>query len=253
MALPNFIKPDWKVPPHIVAYTSCRGGGESSPPFDSLNVAQHVGDDPQVVEQNRSKLPNFQHYHWLNQIHSDICLELPHEHSASADAKLPGADACFTSHKNQVCAVMTADCLPLLLCNAQGTKVAAVHAGWRGLANNIIEKTIDKLACDTSSMFAWLGPAISQQYFEVGADVKHSFADFPEAFMPSSNYSANQAKYLADLYAIARAKLVAMGLHNISGGEYCTYEQADLFFSHRRATHQGLSTTGRIVTSIYIS
>lgn len=248
MAEPIFIKPQWPAPGHIHAYTSCRTGGDSLPPFDTFNVAQHVGDDPHHVEFNRAKLPNNQHYHWLTQVHSDRCVELP---SHQNDPVV--ADACFTSRKNQVCAVMTADCLPILLCNTQGTIVAAVHAGWRGLANKIIENTVAHMDCADSSIIAWLGPAISQQHFEVGDEVKQTFSGFPEAFQPSVNYLSSEPKYLANLYEIARKKLNLLGVLNVSGGEYCTYAQEDLFFSHRRATHQGLSTTGRMVSSIYIT
>lgn len=247
MAEPKFIQASWSAPTNVVAYTSCRIGGSSLPPFDSFNVAQHVGDDPVTVEQNRHKLSNSQRYQWLNQTHSDVCIELPQN-----GVSVLNADACFSSQINQVCAVMTADCLPVLLCNSHGTKIAAIHAGWRGLADNIIEKTLEKMDCEPSAILAWLGPAISQLHFEVGQEVKLAFADFPEAFKPSDNYSSTQAKYLADLYAIARKKLSSLGIRHISGGEYCTYEQETLFFSHRRASHQGQKATGRMVSAIYL-
>jgi polyphenol oxidase len=245
---PYFITPNWPAPSNIQAYTSCRMGGDSLPPFDTFNVGLHVGDDRIRVEHNRGKLPHIEQYQWLTQTHSNVCIELP-----STQQSMPAADACFTAQINQVCAVMTADCLPILLCNTQGDKVAAVHAGWRGLANNIIENTIQQMNCGNQSILAWLGPAISQQYFEVGKDVKQAFAHYPDAFIPSVNFSVDEPKYLANLYAIALKKLAAIGILNVYGGDYCTYGQDDLFFSHRRATHQGLSTTGRMVTSIYIT
>lgn len=248
MAELNFIQPKWSAPSNIHAYTTCRMGGDSLPPFDTFNVAQHVGDDPLRVERNRNKLPNSDRFHWLNQTHSNVCIELPTNETCAL-----AADACFSYQKNQVCAVMTADCLPILLCNTQGSVVAAVHAGWRGLANRVIEKTIESMGCDNSSILAWLGPAISQQHFEVGEEVKQAFAEFPQAFIKSPNYSITEPKYLADLYEIAREKLSAVGVSKVSGGEYCSYKQDSLFFSHRRASHQGLNTTGRMVSAIWIA
>lgn len=247
MAEPIFILPKWSAPSHIHAYTSCRSGGESLPPFDTFNVGLHVGDDPVLVARNRNKLPNSGRFQWLNQTHSNMCVELP-----QIDTHALVADACFSYQEKQVCAVMTADCLPILLCNTQGTLVAAVHAGWRGLANRVIEQTLESMDCDNSSILAWLGPAISQQHFEVGEAVKQAFIEFPHAFVKSINYSNTEPKYLADLYEIARQKLASLGVLNVSGGEYCSYHQESLFFSHRRATHQGLKTTGRMVSAIFI-
>mgnify|MGYP003677763325 CR=1 FL=1 len=241
------LKPDWQAPTNVVAYTSCRAGGQSLPPFDSFNVAQHVGDDPDVVELNRHKLPNQQNFVWLQQVHSNLCLELPLQDNSSL-----AVDAVFTQQAMQVCAVMTADCLPILLCDKQGTRVAAVHAGWRGLADGIIENSVQQMNVSGANLLAWLGPAISQQCFEVGKEVYQVFSAYPQAFVPSANSTESEPKYLADLYAIARSKLKSLGIDNITGGDFCTYSQESLFFSHRRATHQGLNTTGRMVSAIYL-
>ena len=244
----TFIKPDWKAPANVLAYTSCRSGGASLPPFSSFNVAQHVGDNAETVESNRQKLPNYQNVVWLQQVHSHLCLELPPSQNSSL-----AVDACYTSQVMQVCAVMTADCLPILLCDNLGTRVAAIHAGWRGLADGIIENTVRQMNVSTDNLMAWLGPAISQSCFEVGAEVYQVFAAYPEAFTISLNSTLSQPKYLADLYSIARSKLKSLGINDITGGDFCTYTQESQFFSHRRATHQGLSTTGRMVTAIYLT
>ncbi|MFT2090629.1 peptidoglycan editing factor PgeF [Paraglaciecola sp. 2405UD69-4] len=254
MTLPSFIYPDWPAPKHIKAYVSTRGGGFSQAPFDSLNVAQHVNDDAAVVAKNRTLLPMYENINWLTQIHSTTCINL--------DIKQPSkieADASYSCIKNQVSAVMTADCLPLLLCDTKGTVVGAIHAGWRGLAAGVIENTLTAMGVKPSEMLVWLGPAISQSNFEVGRDVKDAFDNYPEAFVASN--LADSDKFLADLYLIARLKLQSLGVSKIFGGEFCTYEQKDLFFSHRRATHEMIATggkpshatTGRMLSAIYIS
>lgn len=243
-----FITPDWKAPANVVAYTSCRNGGLSLPPYASFNVGQHVGDNTETVELNRQKLPNHENFVWLQQVHSNLCLELPLQNPLALTA-----DACCTSKVMQVCAVMTADCLPILLCNKQGTRVAAIHAGWRGLADGILENTVQHMDVSAHDVMAWLGPAISQANFEVGAEVYDTFAAYPEAFQTSPNSTLAQPKYMADLYSIARSKLTSLGILDITGGDCCTYAQETQFFSHRRASHQGLSTTGRMVTAIYLA
>jgi copper oxidase (laccase) domain-containing protein len=218
----NYIQPNWPAPNNVKAFTSCRGKGFSLPPYDSFNLAQHVGDEPSLVNKNRQLLPNYQNFVWLNQIHSNTCIDFDINENI-ADTVFQ-ADACFSSKKNQVCAVMTADCLPILLCDKQGSCVAAVHAGWRGLADGILENTVSKMPVDTKSLMAWMGPAISQKHFEVGKEIK---------------------------------KVFALGITQVFGGDYCTYQQNELFFSHRRATYQNLSEsyfapkTGRMVSAIY--
>jgi len=250
----NYIHPEWPAPNNVKAFTSCRSGGFSQPPYDSFNIAQHVGDDKNVVNNNRQLLPNYQHFVWLNQTHSNICTDL--DLSGNVADAIIQADACFSTSKSQVCAVMTADCLPILFCDQQGSCVAAAHAGWRGLLDGVIENTVSKMPVNTSDLMAWMGPAISQRHFEVGAEIKEMFIEYPQAFKRNNDTTGN--KYFADLYYIARQKMLALGITQIFGGEYCTYQQADLFFSHRRATHQAssettqIATTGRIVSAIYL-
>jgi YfiH family protein len=250
----NYIQPNWPAPNNVRAFTSCRSEGFSQPPYDSFNLAQHVGDDKHVVNKNRLLLPNNKHFIWLKQIHSNICVDLD-MHRNDADATLQ-ADACFSKRKSQVCAVMTADCLPILLCDAQGSCVAAVHAGWRGLADGVIESTVSKMPVHPKTLMAWMGPAISQRHFEVGIEIKETFINYPQAFRINSQN--NDEKYFANLYQIAKQKMFALGITQIFGGEYCTYQQHDLFFSHRRASHQVLKksnpivATGRMVSAIYL-
>ena len=214
-----------------------------------MNVGQHVGDEQGTVSANRALLPMGQNIVWLEQTHSAVCTELSH---TDQDARqVISADASLSVQANLVCAVMTADCLPILLCNKQGTCVAAIHGGWRGLANGIIENTLKQLPCASNQLMAWLGPAISQKYFEVGADVKSAFPGHDAAFVAVGNSSEGGDKFMADIYHITRQILQINGVSAVYGGEYCSYEQADLFFSHRRATHQGLANTGRMVSCIY--
>jgi YfiH family protein len=207
------------------------------------------------VNKNRQLLPNHQNFTWLNQTHSNICIDLDMNEGLN-DAEMQ-ADACLSSKKKQVCAVMTADCLPILFCDQQGTCVAAVHAGWRGLADGVIENTVSKMPVNPKQLIAWMGPAISQRHFEVGKEIKETFINYPQAFR--QNNQTTEDKYFADLYYIAKQKMEALGIIPIFGGEYCTYKQADLFFSHRRATHQAsnteipMATTGRIVSAIYLT
>ncbi|WP_289031770.1 peptidoglycan editing factor PgeF [uncultured Paraglaciecola sp.] len=249
MSLPLFIYPDWPAPKNIKAYVSTRIGGFSQPPFNSLNVAKHVNDDELIVDKNRDLLPNHENITWLIQTHSTNCVNLDLPQPTTIEA-----DASFSRNKNQVCGVMTADCLPLLLCDIKGEVVAAVHAGWRGLAAGIIENSIAAMKVNPADIMAWLGPAISQGNFEVGEDVKEAFLQYPQAFI-SSHASG---KYLLDLYLIAKQKLANYGIDKVYGGNFCTYRQSDLFFSHRRATHELDSTdkmpvtTGRMVSAVYI-
>lgn len=228
---------------------STRVGGFSKSPFNSLNVAKHVSDDELIVDKNRDLLPNHENITWLTQTHSTTCVNLDIPQPLNIEA-----DASYSSIKNQVCGVMTADCLPLLFCDVKGEIVAAVHAGWRGLAGGVIENTIAAINVDSSNIMAWLGPAISQANFEVSKDVKDAFYQYPQAFISSHV----NGKYLLDLYLIAKQKLSACGINKVYGGGFCTYQQSDLFFSHRRTTHNlsigdiGPATTGRMVSAIYI-
>ncbi|XWY19370.1 peptidoglycan editing factor PgeF [Bisgaard Taxon 45] len=241
----DVIKPNWSAPQHVRAFSTLTSGGYSLPPYASLNLGDHVGDDPNTVKRNRTllvealKLPQFPLF--LNQIHSTRVLSLP------TTGQNRDADAVYTHQANQVCLVMTADCLPVLLTHSEGNEVAAVHAGWRGLCHGILERTVEKFQAPTDQLMAWLGPAISQPYFQVGKEVREQFiAQDPDAacaFLPDPVVAE---KYLADLYLLATQRLNKLGITQVSGGDYCTFAQKEQFFSYRREQQ-----TGRMATLIW--
>lgn len=241
-----FIEPNWPAPSHIKAYTTLRSGGLSAAPYNSFNLAQHVGDHPEHVNQNRNLLKKELHLPndpvWIQQIHSTQVV------AATFENRNKEADASFSNQANQICIVLTADCLPILLCDRHGTQIAAVHAGWRGLAHGIIEETLNSMTVPGHDLLAWLGPAISQPHFEVGHEVRELFLKaHPEAeiaFIPSPNQ-----RWLADIYTLARIRLKKWGVAAIYGGDYCTYAEKENFFSYRRDGDK----TGRMATLIYIS
>jgi len=206
-----------------------RSGGVSTGPFAGLNLADHVGDEPSLVVRNRAllcaRLDLPAEPHWLRQVHGRRVVD------ASRDSRDCRADAVIATGPGEVCAVLTADCLPLLLCDAAGTRVAVVHAGWRGLAKGIIEAAIARLAVPPREVLCWLGPAIGPQAFEVGAEVRAHFLaqgseDTKAAFVPVPG-----GKWLANLYALARERLHACGSDRVWGGGLCTYSDPERFGS----------------------
>lgn len=241
----NLLIPDWPMPANVRAVCSTRVGGVSTGCYASLNLGDHVGDTPDIVITNRlryqqsAQMPSAPV--WLQQVHGTHVLAV-----TSQSISGQHADASFTRDPGVVCTVMTADCLPLLLCDSAGTQVAAVHAGWRGLCDGIIEKTVHQFENPTE-VIAYLGPAISQTAFEVGAEVRAAFmAVAPEAeqaFMPGA-----AGKWQADLYLLARQRLHSAGVSQIYGGNFCTYLQSELFFSYRRD-----GQTGRMASSIWLA
>ena len=244
MALPEHcIVPDWPAPANVKALQTTRHGGVSAAPYDTLNLGMHVGDNPQAVARNRQLLEPLVPSEpvWLEQVHGTVVA------NADAASCRVQADACIARHRGAVCVVMTADCLPILLCDEAGTVVAAVHAGWKGLAAGVIEATVNAMEVAPHRLIAWLGPAIGQEAFEVGAEVRAAFiahqARAAEAFVAHGG----QGKYHADLYLLARQRLEALGIRKASGGNYCTYRQKDKFFSYRRD-----GVTGRMGTFIWL-
>jgi len=240
----NWIEPNWPAPAGIRAVTTLRNGGYSQQPFDSLNLGDHVGDDPIAVMRNRQLLRQALNLPsepaWLAQIHGTKVVD------AGTVTKGHKADALFSRIPGQVCAVLTADCLPLLLCNQTGDRVAAVHAGWRGLADGVIEATLNQLAVPGSEIIAWLGPAIGAACFEVGTEVRDTFIQHsPEA---EAAFTPNRpGHWLADIYLLARQRLKACGVTSVWGGEYCTVTDKERFYSYRRD-----GQTGRMATLIWI-
>ena len=241
MTIP-IIRPDWPAPPGIRAASTLRVGGASSGPFASLNLGLHVGDDPDCVRENRRilakdlALPSAPS--WLNQVHGNRCI-------AAGFTGTPEADASWTDRPGIVCAVMTADCLPILMCKRDGSAVAAVHAGWKGLANGVIDATLATL--NSTDILAWLGPAIGPDGFEVGAEVRDIFVNQDLALTAAFRAQPGN-RFLADIYRIGRATLTRLGVSpdNIHGGGWCTHGQAAEFFSYRRD-----GVTGRMASLIW--
>lgn len=238
------IIPDWEVPARVIAFSTTRSGGVSEGDYHSLNLALHVEDDPQHVQTNRQHLimdlglP--QQPEWLLQTHSTRVILL--DQQAERDG-----DAAVTSTPAQIAAVLTADCLPVLMCNRRGSEVAAVHAGWRGLLNGILEQTLMSMQSSAEDVLAWLGPAIGAQQFEVGDEVRQAFLHKDPELEPCFAHT-RPGHYLADLYAIARFRLKRQGVESVSGGEYCTFSEPELFYSYRRQPR-----TGRQASLIYIN
>ncbi|OHC65725.1 MAG: hypothetical protein A2045_09785 [Rhodocyclales bacterium GWA2_65_20] len=238
----DLITPDWPAPPRVRALATTRGGGHGSGAYDSFNLASHVGDDPLAVAANRQllrgRLPVAPV--WLDQVHGVRCVDVA---SAGDGAQ---ADAGFARTPAQACAVLTADCLPLLLCDDAGTVVAAAHAGWRGLAAGVVEAAVAALQVPGPRLMAWLGPAIGPAAFEVGDEVRAVFLQQDRgadaAFVPHGT-----GKWLCDLGALARRRLLRLGVERIHGGGYCTYTQRERFFSYRRD-----GVTGRMATLVWL-
>ena len=230
------ITPDWPAPGRVQAFSTTRSGGQSQAPYDSLNLAQHVGDNGVDVLANRERLKQSEGYiaepAWLDQVHGCDVVN-------AEDCLTPiSADASLSLIPNKVCVVMTADCLPVLFCDKQGRAVAAAHAGWRGLAGGVLEATLrrlcDELACSPSQILAWLGPAIGPSAFEVGDEVRNAFMS--QHAVSSAFTAVRTGHWLMDIYAVARARLgvAGVGVGDITGGEYCTFSDEAHFFSYRR-------------------
>jgi YfiH family protein len=243
----HWLVPDWPAPERVKAISTTRQGGFSQYPFNNMNLGDHVNDNSAIVRKNRRHLKkslNLQNEPlWLTQIHSNKV--------SNADAENPEitADASVSSQPGNVCAVMTADCLPVLFCNKNATTVAAAHAGWRGLEQGILEKTVAVMdEEDAEQIMAWLGPAIGPKAFEVGGEVRAAFVDRqPEAEAAFVKQNTDEDKWLADIYLLARLRLTAIGIKAIYGGGYCTYKDSEKFFSFRRD-----GETGRMASLIWI-
>lgn len=236
--------PDWPAPANVRAVCSTRNGGCSTGVYASLNLGNHVADNAEQVAENRRRYQQLAKMPaapvWLNQVHGTAV-------SVLSKTSVPDdtADASVTCEQGVVATVMTADCLPLLLCDKAGTQVAAVHAGWRGLCDGVIEATLAHFS-KPDEVLVYLGPAISQSAFEVGPEVRAAFinhsAQAQQAFI-----SGNNNKWQADLYLLAKQRLQACGVQHIYGGQHCTYQQNELFFSYRRD-----GQTGRMASSIWL-
>lgn len=236
----SVIEPRWPAPANVRALSTLRDGGVSTGVYGSLNLADHVEDQIAHVMENRRRLRIGQALPdepcWLRQVHGVRVVDL--------DAPQPDltADAAVTRRKHLVCAILTADCLPVLFTDVAGECIAAAHAGWRGLSAGVLEATVDAMQTAPSRLLAWLGPAIGAQRFEVGAEVRAAFvrhdAAADLAFTP-----APSARYLADLGLLARQRLSMMGVRQVSGSDACTHSEPQRFFSHRRDGRSGRQAT----------
>ena len=241
----GWITPDWPAPANVKAATTLRTGGVSEGVFASLNLGSHVGDDPAAVAENRRLLKAALQLPaepaWLNQVHGTNVVV------ANSHSSPPTADASVAHAAGQVCVVLTADCLPVLLCDRQGTRVAAAHAGWRGLAGGVLKATIDALQIPPSELLAWLGPAIEQQAFEVGPEVREQFLTLDRRNDGAFQSNA-RGRWQADLYQLARNELARLGVNAVSGGGLRCHADEQRFFSYRRN-----SRTGRMASLVWLA
>lgn len=245
----SWIEPQWPVPAGVRVVSTWRTGGVSSVPYESLNLGAHVGDSAAALTENRRRLAEAAGLPsepvWLAQVHGTHVADLDAAPLVASGYGRP-ADAAFTRKPGRVCAILTADCLPLVLASDSGDLVAAAHAGWRGLAGGVIEATVVMLGVPPESLLAWLGPAIGPQHFEVGAEVREALLKgdlgAEAAFAPNA-----RGRYLANLAQLARRRLESLGVNRIFGGDQCTYADRDRYFSHRRD-----GVTGRQATLIWL-
>lgn len=240
----TWIEANWNAPPRIRAGTTTRIGGTSKPPFNTFNLAGHVGDSEETVVANRRRLVSLLNLPtepcWPKQVHGNRVI-----HSRQL-TEFPHADGTWTNREGVVCAVLTADCLPLLLCDRKGQLVAAVHVGWRGLSSNIVGSAFNSINVDPANLLAWIGPYISAEYYEIGADVRSAclkvVPDAANAFIPSRT-----SHWHADLGLMVRMQLTDAGVTDISESGYCTYNDPHRFYSYRRD-----GKTGRTASLIWI-
>ena len=228
----GWLKADWPAPPGIVAGTSLRSGGVSVGSYELLNLGAHVGDSAGSVAENRRRFLAAceapEEPVWLSQVHGTRVIVDP-----PRTAIAPEADAILVRGSGRVCAVLTADCLPVLFASQDGDEIAAAHAGWRGLVNGVLEATVSAMKAPPARILAWFGPAISQAAFEVGAEVRERFCGWDPA--AANHFTRNaRGRWQADLYGLARQRLEAAGLRQVHGGGLCTHADRQRFFSYRR-------------------
>ena len=240
----SVIVPDWPAPARVGALVTTRKGGVSAAPWDSFNLGLHVGDSRHCVEENRRRLQLHLPAEpvWLNQVHGIDVID------ASVSGDRSSADAAYSVEPGVVCAVLTADCLPVLLCDSNARCVAAVHAGWRGLLNGVVEAAAAAIRRHAhGEILAWLGPAIGPEVFEVGPEIRDAFiAHEPiagETFRPGIG-----DRWFCDIYRLARLRLTLLGVTRIFGGEFCTVTDKERFFSYRRD-----KVSGRMATCIWLN
>jgi len=243
------IVPAWPALANVQAFSSTRQGGVSAAPWEQLNLGGHVNDHPQHVAANRQRLADYlglpaQGFGWLNQVHGTDVVEL----TAQNLSHLPPADASYTREPGVVCAILTADCLPVILCNRQGNLVGAAHAGWRSLCGGVLENLLAAMGEPAENLMAWLGPAIGPGRFEVGPEVRQAFISHsPQAASAFAGQGARAGRYMADIYQLAKQRLQQAGVSSIEGGGLCTVSDSQRFYSYRRD-----GQTGRMATLIVL-
>ncbi|MBT8128251.1 MAG: peptidoglycan editing factor PgeF [Gammaproteobacteria bacterium] len=241
---PGYLLPEWPAPANVHALTTLRKGGYSTGPYTSFNLALHSDDDPIAVQKNRELLRSYFELPaepiWLQQVHSNQLIEAV---STVVDTQ---ADGCWSRTPGYVCAVMTADCLPVLICDRSGTKVAAAHAGWRGLYAGVITNAVNILRSDPAELVVWLGPAIGPLAFEVGLEVMQSFTTRDQANTLAFR-QVDDSHWLCDIYQLAKIELAALGVTAVYGGDECSYADEQRFYSYRR---DGI--TGRMASVIWL-
>lgn len=243
------LRPDWPAPDHIRVLCTTRKGGASQPPWDGLNLGGHVGDNPDHVARNRQMLADFigvanRNIGWLSQVHGTEVVELTPDNAATVAT----ADASYTRHPGIACAILTADCLPVILTDTRGTVIGAAHAGWRSLCGGVLENLITAMAVAPSDLHAWLGPAIGPANFEVGPEVRQAFIDqSPEAAQAFTPNGARAGHFMADIYQLAALRLNNAGVMSVFGGGLCTVTDNDRLYSYRRD-----GQTGRMATLIWL-
>lgn len=239
----NIKQANWPAPKNITALSTTRIGGFSQAPYDNNNLALHVGDNQQDVEKNRQQLRTqlqlIQEPLWLDQTHSTVCIVAEQDQHRQADAAVTRQAQCPL-------VILTADCLPITLCNQQGTEIAAIHAGWRGLFNGIVENTLSQMHSNNTELLAWIGPAISQEYYEVGEEVYTAFTSkYPHSHIA---FNVHGTKWMANLPLIAELVLHSLGIFAVHQSNLCTFKLKNDFYSYRRQAQ-----TGRIATLIWFN
>ena len=237
----DLIIPDWPAPPGVRSLTTTRAGGVSAGPYAGLNLGDHVADDPAAVAENRARLRRFLPAEpaWLKQVHRAEVAD------ADQAGGVPEADAAVARRPGAVCAVLTADCLPVLLCDRAGSVVAAAHAGWRGLAGGVLEAAVAAMGVAPEAVLAWLGPAIGPAAFEVGGEVREAFLSHDPA-AEAAFVAGPEGKWLADIFLLARLRLAKIGVTAVYGGGVCTHADGARFYSYRRD-----GATGRMASLIW--
>lgn len=242
----DWIVPDWPAPARVRALTTTRTGGVSAGPYAFFNLGLRAGEDVQRVKHNRALLaaclPTAPV--WIRQVHGAAVVDVTEVHNASGE---PQADAAVARVAGRVCAVLSADCLPVLLCDRDGSTVAVAHAGWRGLAAGVIEATVAKMSLPADRLMAWLGPAISQAAYEIGPELREAFVS-QRAEDAAAFRAGKPGKFHADLYVLARHRLLSAGVQAVYGGGFCTYAESQRFYSYRRDG----AASGRMASLIWL-